>query len=286
MSYLLRASAALLSVGLIVAASAGPSGLLCDFQRDPALGVRAAPYFSWIVPPCGNAPDQEQTAFRIVVTAIVGGGIVWDSGQVQSNASTYVPYTGPSLAPSSRYTWTVSTWSQACASPASDPASFVTAPWGGWASSAAFISTATPAIFGYFRKEITVPANLASAVAFVAARDDDRLLSGYKLYVDDGLASLGPGRGEAPVWGGAGTFHGLPITTLDLTATLSAPGQHILALQAMHTHSPSVIFQLDLTDASGTTTSIVTDSSWLAFDGDVHRNPGPPTQGGSAGTVG
>jgi hypothetical protein len=34
------------------------------------------------------------------------------------------------------------------------------------------------------------------------------------------------------VWGGDGGFRGLPITTLDLTAALTAPGQHVLALQA------------------------------------------------------
>jgi hypothetical protein len=103
------------------------------------------------------------------------------------------------------------------------------------AASASFISTAqSAAIFGYFRKDITVPANLATAIAFVAARDDDRLLCGYKLYVDDTLVNLGPGRGEAPVWGGDGTFRSLPITTIDLTAALSSGGPgHTLALQAM-----------------------------------------------------
>jgi hypothetical protein len=80
---------------------------------------------------------------------------------------------------------------------------------------------------------VNTPSNLATAIAFVAARNDDRLLSGYKLYVDDVFVALGPGRGEAPVFGGEGTFHGLPITTLDLTSVLSAPGEHVLALQAM-----------------------------------------------------
>lgn len=52
----------------------------------------------------------------------------------------------------------------------------------------------------------------------------------------------------------------------------------------MHTGGPSVIFQLELTDDAGATTTIVTDASWLAFDGDVHRRPGPAIDGGSAGT--
>lgn len=53
----------------------------------------------------------------------------------------------------------------------------------------------------------------------------------------------------------------------------------------MHTGGPSVIFQLELTDASGATTTVVTDSSWQAFNGDVHRRPGPAIDGGSAGTA-
>jgi hypothetical protein len=52
-----------------------------------------------------------------------------------------------------------------------------------------------------------------------------------------------------------------------------------------HTNSPSVIFQLVLTDTAGATTTVVSDASWLAFDGDAHRKPGPATQGGSAGTA-
>jgi hypothetical protein len=37
-----------------------PTGLLADFQKSPALGVRAAPRFSRVVPPCATAPDQAQ----------------------------------------------------------------------------------------------------------------------------------------------------------------------------------------------------------------------------------
>lgn len=263
------------------------------------------------MPPCDVAPDQDQTAYRIVVVNTVGGATVWDSGQVLGNASTYVIYSGPALSPASRYSWTVSTWTQSCgASPPSLPAAFVTAPWGGW-NNASFITTASSGIFGYFRKVISVPADVASAVGFIAASNDDRLLSGYKLYVDNGLVNIGPARGEAPVWGGDGVFRALPITTLDLTAVLT-PGQHVLALevgplshgaqraipwrhppaptlapsssQAMHTGGPSVIFEVDLTTAAGATTPVVTDATWLAFDADVHRRPGPATDGGSAGT--
>ena len=76
-----------------------PSGLLVDLQHaNPALGVRSAPSFSWIVPPCGT--DHAQTAFRIQVS--LNGLRVWDH-HVQAPESTSVPYSGPELEPGTKY---------------------------------------------------------------------------------------------------------------------------------------------------------------------------------------
>jgi hypothetical protein len=284
-------SKVLLLAAAVVGASAqqgAPTGLLTDLKRAPALGVRLAPAFAWIVPSCAAGGDSAQTAFRVVVTRADGGATVWDSGRVASNESTYALYAGPALAPATRYAWAVSTWSASCASPASAPAAFVTAPWAGFDAAAQFITTPTAATFGYFRREIAVPAaGVASAVAFVAAYVDVHLLCGYKLYINDQLVNVGPGRGEAPVAGGGdGVFRGLPITTLDVTAAInsSAGAAAALALQTMHA-PPSVIFQLELTLADGSVSRVVTDASWRAFDGDAHRKPGPAMDGGSAGTA-
>jgi hypothetical protein len=286
MSPLRPAALALAAFASLAAAQdAAPTGLLADFMRSPAVGVRLAPSFTWIVPACAaGAGDGSQMAFRIVVTTALGAP-VFDSGKVAGNDSTYVAYAGPALAAATRYAWTVSTWTADCASPASAPAAFVTAPWAGFAAGAQFL-TVPSATFGYFRTEISVPAGVLSAVAFVAALVDEPLLSGYKVYVDDRLANIGPGRGEAPVYGGDGVFRSLPITTIDLTAALGgapAAATHALALQAMHS-DPNVIFQLELTLADGSKTVVVTDASWRAFNGDAHRKPGPAKNGGSAGT--
>jgi hypothetical protein len=155
-------------------------------------------HLSWV----SGFGDQTQVAYRIVIVA-ANKTVAWDSGKVPSANSTYVAYAGSALASASRYTWTVSTWTQSCESAASAPALFVTAPWAGFSPAAQFISTSnSSATFGYFRKEVTVPANTISAVAFVSARVNDFLLSGYKLYVDAALVNIGPGRGEAPVFGG------------------------------------------------------------------------------------
>ena len=56
------------AVGLLcltLAAASAPTGLLCDFKKSPSLGVRAAPRFGWIVPPCPGATDHSQTQYQV-----------------------------------------------------------------------------------------------------------------------------------------------------------------------------------------------------------------------------
>jgi hypothetical protein len=266
----------LLFLGLpleVVSQEAAPSGLLVDYMHAPAVGVRSSPGFSWIVPPCSTVTNSSQTAYRIAVVDN-GGATVWDSGKTSGSDSTWVAYAGAALPPASRFSWTVTTWAtDACESSASPPSSFVTAPTSGFDASAQFIATATPCTFGYFRTEVAVPAGVVSAIAFVAAvNSNDRLLSAYKFYVDDQLVSIGPGRGEAPVFGGAGEFHNLPITTLDVTERFASAGTVALALQGMDADGPRVILELQLRTASGLT-RVVTSSAWKALNADAHRRP-------------
>ena len=94
--YISRAHAApmrvlllLLPLGALALAEEAPTGLLCDFQRAPALGVRNSPRFTWIVPPCTSSPDLTQSAYRIVVFTANNGTVVWESGKVASADSTY-----------------------------------------------------------------------------------------------------------------------------------------------------------------------------------------------------
>ena len=231
-----RVIAALLTAALAAANSTAgsPTGLLVDLKRSPSLGVRSKPAFSWIVPAC--SADAMQTAYQIIVSAASVGDrsrslgetertqakmvVVWDSGKVASNVSTHVAC-GQELKNGARFTWTVTTWTAAatpggddvapCRSAPSEPGLLVTSlgEGSGWDRSINFVSlppSAPPATFGYFRKDIAVPIGTVAAVAFVAAPNLDPMLSAYKLYMDGGLVNLGPGRGEAPVWGGDGAF--------------------------------------------------------------------------------
>ena len=286
------------SVSAVPTANAGgaPHGLMVDFKRSPSLGVRAAPAFTWIVPPCATGKDHQQAAYQLVVTAAATGKAAWDSGKVASNASTYVAYAGSApLEPGTKYNWTVTTWTQSggggggspCESAPSAPGTFITSlgESTGWDKSANFLSAGNGSgTFAYFRKEVTVPSGVVSAAAFVTAVNQDPMLSAYKLYIDGELINIGPGRGEAPVWGGDGAFRSLPYYTLDVTASLQHGGSAVIALECMHAGGASPIMQLMLTDSAGKVTTLGTDATWMAFDADGHRNPGRTLHGSSAGT--
>ena len=217
-----------------------------------------------------------------MVVSSVSGVTVWDSGKVTSAESVSAPYAGPALNASTVYIWTVATWTPSCASGASAPAKFVTAAWNGFAPAARFLAPSTSATFAYFRREISINRTVLSAVAHIAGEVDDKLLCGWKFYIDDSLVNVGPGRGEAPVWGGDGHFYGLPVQTLDVTAAFAgAPHTATLALQVMH-KTPAVVFHLVIRYTDNTEVVIVSDSSWLALNADIHRNPGAATGGGSS----
>lgn len=81
---------------------------------------------------------------------------------------------------------------------------------------------------------------------------------------------------------GDGVAH-RPYATLDVTTTFAHGGSVVVALQTMHATAPSALLQLQFRMPGGKVITIGTDATWQAFNGDVHRNPGKPTQGGSAG---
>ena len=196
----------------LVARAAAPTGLLADWQSTPALGVSAAPALGWIVPACDGQKDAMQTAYTITVhsdgdEAKAGATPVWDSGKVAGNASVAVKYGGPALKGGAAYHWTVKTWAGSCASEPSAPALFITAlgafrPGAKWIG--AGVSNAT---FNLARRVVQAPAaaKVRRAIGYITAQNSDpTMLMNYKLYINGNLASTGPGRGEAPVWGGDG----------------------------------------------------------------------------------
>jgi alpha-L-rhamnosidase len=80
--------------------------LRCEYRVDP-LGIDVAqPRLGWQL----RSPQRGvvQAAYQVQVAR--GGKTVWDTGKVASERSVHVPYAGPALESSRRYTWRVRVW--------------------------------------------------------------------------------------------------------------------------------------------------------------------------------
>ena len=82
--------------------------LQVDYRTAP-LGIDTPePRFSWKME--SGRYDQRQASYRIVVTELRTGALVWDSGTegvIPSDVSVGVVYSGEALKPCTRYNWTV-----------------------------------------------------------------------------------------------------------------------------------------------------------------------------------
>lgn len=82
-----------------------------DYASDP-LGIDTPhPRLSWVLG--SDRRNEAQSAYEIAVASDpskFGKPDVWDSGEVRSNQSTLVPYSGPPLVSRIRYYWRVRVW--------------------------------------------------------------------------------------------------------------------------------------------------------------------------------
>ncbi len=92
-----------------------PSGLMTDLLSEPGKAVitTSQPRFTWI--PAGG--ETMQTAYQVIVASSEeklqnNDGDVWDSGNVDSGVSVFVPYGGKPLNENSSYWWKIRTWDQ------------------------------------------------------------------------------------------------------------------------------------------------------------------------------
>jgi alpha-L-rhamnosidase len=98
-----------------------PAGLAVDRltveRRTEPIGIDALrPRFAWRVD--GDGQGARQTAFQLQVLPAGQPGTdwsrpMWDTGRREGDQSTYVPYSGPSLASRARYVWRVRVWNGA-----------------------------------------------------------------------------------------------------------------------------------------------------------------------------
>ena len=82
------------------------ANLRCEYKVDP-IGIDVArPRLSWQLR--SAARGVAQSAYQAQVTR--DGKLLWDTGKVASDRSVHVPYEGPALESSRRYTWRVRVW--------------------------------------------------------------------------------------------------------------------------------------------------------------------------------
>ena len=163
----------------------------------------------------------------------------------------------------------------------SESATFVTASSVEHASSTEtkFIALASQSTFTYFRKVASIPKEISAATLHVTALNQDPLLSAYRLWIDSELISIGPGRGEARVWNGDGTFRSMPYFTHDVTSYLQNKTNIVIAMETMNANpSPKAWLELNMFFVDGSSQVVSTDETWSAFNGDKHRNPKPSSR--------
>ncbi|HTZ20461.1 MAG TPA: family 78 glycoside hydrolase catalytic domain, partial [Opitutaceae bacterium] len=148
-----------------------PSQLRCEYAVDP-LGVDVAqPRLSWRVQ--SSERGQRQTAWQVLVASsaellAADHGDLWDSGRVETDATTHLRYAGAALTSSQQVFWKVRVWDRGGkASPWSTPATWtmgLLAPtdWkGAWITSSAGAETLL------LRGEFDVKPGLRRALVYV-----------------------------------------------------------------------------------------------------------------------
>lgn len=158
--------------------------LKCEYLINPVGIDSPQPRFTWQM--SDNREGAAQGSWQITVKSAgennsAGENIIWDSEKVNSS-SCLVKYSGPSLKPFTRYSWSVTIWDQnGKKSKSSEPAFFETgmidrSNWKGtWISDTRDINL-KPA--PYFRKEFSATKKILSARQYIA------VAGLYELYIN------------------------------------------------------------------------------------------------------
>jgi alpha-L-rhamnosidase len=271
---------------LVLTLTAGPAaqasspvplvGSLTTGNMTDPLGIDTSqPQLGWITTSAARGVSQSKYQIRVARdenSLVSDHNLVWDSQIVDSGQSFDVSYGGPALASRTRYYWQVRVWdNHGSASGWSKPAWFETAFLdpsqfqGSWIGdphplsldSASWIwypegspDQSAPVATRYFRREVDLPASQALARATFLVTADDQWL----VYVNG--HEVGGSSGQASSWTQA--------QELDITKELHS-GANTIAVAATNAGGPgSWIGRIGLEYADGTTTDLVTDSTWKA----------------------
>ncbi|MCO1581921.1 glycoside hydrolase family 78 protein [Crossiella sp. SN42] len=233
-----------------------------------------APRLAWVL--AADGTGARQSAYEIQVGTVSGGSDVWQSGRVESDRTTGIPYGGGELRPRTRYHWRVRVWDGD-----NRPSEWSTNSW--WET--ALLGTRWQARWigaqaatreqpaPLLRKEFTLSKPVSRARLYVSglayheteingSRVGDRVLDpGFTDYditvlyaVHDVTGQVRTGRNAIGVTLGRG-FYGMKTPN---TWQWERPSWH---------DEPKLLAQLEIDHPDGTRTTIASDESWRMTSG-------------------
>ena len=291
-SLILILSSLLVSTGAFAGDDISIENPRCERMKDPK-GIDATkPRFSWQIKTAKRG--VRQTAFQIIVASSLAKlsndeGDLWNSGQVLSEQSVLVEYSGRPLTSRQQCFWKVKVWTTGGEHPWTQPAIFTmgllkssdwTAKWIGLNKSFPWDSVTKFARLSarYFRKEINASKKIRSATVYISG------LGLYELYINGqkiGDQVLAP----------APTDYSKTVlyNTFDVTQNVRQGKNTVAAVlgngrfftmrqnykpQKWHNFGfPQMIMQLEIDYSDGTRKTVVTDASWkMTADGPIRTN--------------
>lgn len=252
--------------------------LRCNHLDNP-LGVHdATPRLSWRLATDGRR-GARQTAYRIVVsTQRNGGGILWDSKRVASDATIEIVYAGRTLTSRQRAWWRVEVWDEKNRRTESAPAFWeagllARSDWSGqWIGAALAGGPETGAPSPYLRTIFNVGKKVASARLYATA------LGLYEFHFNGqrvGNDVFTPGWTE---YKKRVQYQAYDITTLlrpgpNAAGAILGDGWYCGHIgwreRNYYGERPHLLAQIVLTFTDGTTQVIVTDNAWKTAFGPI-----------------
>jgi alpha-L-rhamnosidase len=257
------------------------AALRCEYRKNP-MGIDVLqPRLSWQMR--SNLRGAHQTAYQILIapseTSLDSGrGLLWDSGRVETDQSTHVPYNGLTLVSGQRVYWKVRVWNEVGQESESSfawwemgllerthwEAQWVAAPFSGGPR------TTSPA--PYLRKEFGVAKQVVSARLYATA------LGLYECYLNGirvGDALLTPG------WTDSNKH--LQYQVYDVTDLIQSGTNACGAIlgdgwsvghiawvgRQRYTDRPRLLAQIVLTYSDGSQEVVATDQSWKVTQGPI-----------------
>ena len=251
------------------------TNLLCENLSNP-LGIDAVqPRFSWQL--SSDKRNVSQAAYEIKVN--VGKEITWSSGKVNSGQSVHVPYAGKVLQSGKKYEWRVRIWdnsgraSEWCTAATFQMSLLNKSDWKAEWITPGYTEDSVMRPSPLFRKEFNAGKKIVSATAYITAHGlyeaqinghrvgDAYLTPGWTAYKKrlqyqtyDVTGLLKNGRNAIGVTLGSGWYRGI----IGFTNSINVYGKDI-----------ALLFQLDITNADGSTESILSDGSWKSSTGSI-----------------